>query len=133
MRRGSILTIILFLGSAAWIAVGAFLWVKADRKAPEIIFFESELRYEPWMQTEELMTAVSAYDDRDGDVSDRIVVEKIVENRNESAVVVYYAVSDTAGNVTKASRHFVAEFGTEDDHVSGRPAADFGTDSRASD
>ena len=133
MRRSNILTIILFVGSAAMIAVGAFLWFKADRKAPEIIFFDSELCYESGMQVEELMTAVAAYDDRDGDVTDRIVVEKVVENRNESAVVVYYAVSDAAGNVTKASRHFVAELEPKDEHVSGRPAADFGADSQATD
>jgi hypothetical protein len=133
VRRDRILTIILFLGSAVLIAIGGFLWMKADRTAPEIIFFDSELVYTQGMDESALMTSVSAYDNRDGDVTDRIVVEKIVENPAENAAVVYYAVSDTAGNVAKASRHFSAAPVPVSEPVSGRPAADFGAESGAAD
>ena len=73
-----------------------------------ISFSENDLIYYSGIDNEKLLQGVSAMDAKDGDVSDRIVVEKIVQNKNESRAVVYYAVTDLDGNAAKASRVFEA-------------------------
>ena len=79
-----------------------------DRKAPVISFSENDLIYYSGIDNEKLLQGVTAMDAKDGDVSDRIVVEKIVQNKNENRAVVYYAVTDLDGNAAKASRVFEA-------------------------
>lgn len=79
-----------------------------DRKAPVISFSENDLIYYRGIDNEKLLQGVAAMDAKNGDVSDRIVVEKIVQNKNESRAVVYYAVTDLDGNAAKASRVFEA-------------------------
>ena len=57
-------------------------------------------------------------------------LEKLIENRAENSVVVFYAVSDRAGNVAKCSREFAAVFvedtenGNVQDRMSGYEGAD---------
>lgn len=79
-----------------------------DRKAPVLSFSENDLIYYSGIDNEKLLQGVAAMDAKNGDVSDRIVVEKIVQNKNESRAVVYYAVTDLDGNAAKASRVFEA-------------------------
>ena len=79
-----------------------------DRKAPVISFSENDLIYYSGIDNEKLLQGVAAMDAKNGDVSDRIVVEKIVQNKNEDRAVVYYAVTDLDGNAAKASRVFEA-------------------------
>lgn len=92
------------------IAVCIVFYVGMDRKCPEFKFQVSSLTYNESMDQVGLLENIMAYDNRDGDVTDHIVIEKMVENRAESSVVVFYAVSDLAGNVAKISRVFPAEF-----------------------
>ncbi len=88
--------------------VCVMLYLRQDREKPELSFQENGLTYTQQTQQSELLQGITAYDGTDGDVTGRIVIEKIVENREDSSVVVFYAVSDMAGNVTKASRVFPA-------------------------
>lgn len=90
------------------IVVCVVLLLNRDRKAPVLSFSENDLIYYSGIDNEKLLQGVSAMDAKDGDVSDRIVVEKIVQNKNESHAVVYYAVTDLDGNAAKASRVFEA-------------------------
>lgn len=90
------------------IVVCVVLLLNRDRKAPVLSFSENDLIYYSGIDNEKLLQGVSAMDAKDGDVSDRIVVEKIVQNKNESRAVVYYAVTDLDGNAAKASRVFEA-------------------------
>lgn len=92
------------------IAVCIVFYVGMDRKCPEFKFQVSSLTYNESMEQVRLLENIMAYDNKDGDVTDRIVIEKLVENKAESSVVVFYAVSDLAGNVAKISRVFPAEF-----------------------
>jgi len=87
-------------------AVIVVFYLQLDRKEPKIDFTNQnkDVVYSREMTTKELLEGVTASDNVDGDVSDRVVIEKIVENNN--SVVVYYAVSDKAGNVHKASSVF---------------------------
>lgn len=92
------------------IAICIVFYVGMDRKCPEFKFQVSSLTYNESMEQVRLLENIMAYDNKDGDVTDRIVIEKLVENKAESSVVVFYAVSDLAGNVAKISRVFPAEF-----------------------
>lgn len=90
------------------IAACVVLLLGRDRKVPAISFSENDLIYYNGIDNEKLLQGVTAMDVKDGDVSDRIVVEKIVQNKNENRAVVYYAVTDLDGNAAKASRVFEA-------------------------
>ncbi len=84
------------------------LLLNKDKKPPVISFSENDLIYYSGIDNEKLLQGVTAVDAKDGDVSDRIVVEKIVQNKDENRAVVYYAVTDLDGNAAKASRVFEA-------------------------
>lgn len=99
------------------IVVCVLLYMRLDRICPEVSFQASELVYTKQTMPGELLGQIAAYDDCDGDITDRIVIEKIVENRSESCAIVFYAVCDKSGNVTKVSRVFPAEFVAEDENV----------------
>lgn len=92
------------------IAVCVFFYTRLDRTAPKLEFQSSDVVYRAGMNTEELMTGISAYDDRDGDITDRIVIEKTIENKEDNTAVIFYAASDKSGNVAKASRVFSAVY-----------------------
>ena len=89
------------------IACGIF-YFRTDRAKPEFKFSLNDITYNEQTKPEELLDGITASDKRDGDVTDRIVIEKIVESNTESSVVVFYAVSDKTGNVAKISRVFPA-------------------------
>ena len=103
------------------IVVCVVLLLNRDRKAPVLSFSENDLIYYSGIDNEKLLQGVAAMDAKDGDVSDRIVVEKIVQNKNENRAVVYYAVTDLDGNAAKASRVFEAV-----DEVTGNAMKDIG-------
>ncbi|MCM1154942.1 MAG: hypothetical protein NC392_06210 [Roseburia sp.] len=91
--------------------------IREDRVQPEFRFQTDEYIYTPGDREDRLLENITAHDDRDGDISDRIVIEKIIEKRESSTIVVYYAVSDSAGNVAKISRVFVADFGEQNNDM----------------
>lgn len=86
-----------------------FLLARQDNTAPEFRFQTSDYTYLKSDGEKPLLQNILAYDDQDGNITERIVIEKIVENQDNSTAVVYYAVSDMAGNVTKVSRIFPME------------------------
>lgn len=90
------------------ITICVVLLLNKDRKPPVISFSGNDLIYYSGIDNEKLLQGVGAVDAKDGDVTDRIVVEKIVQNKNENRAVVYYAVTDLDGNAAKASRVFEA-------------------------
>lgn len=90
------------------IGVCCVLLLGKDRKAPVIAFSENDLIYYSGIDEGQLLNGVTATDNNDGDITDRIVVEKIVQDKQENRAVVYYAVMDRNGNVAKASRVFEA-------------------------
>lgn len=83
-----------------------FLLTQEDNTPPEFRFQTSDYTYLRSDGEKLLLQNIIAYDNKDGDITERIVIEKIVENQDNRTAVVYYAVSDLAGNVTKISRIF---------------------------
>ena len=92
------------------------LYLGKDRKGPEIFFDEEkQIEYAEGMDEELLLEGVTAVDDKDGDVSDSLLVEKVA-GTNGKEVIVTYVARDGANNVGKASRAFtvVGSYGGRD-------------------
>lgn len=87
------------------LATSAVLYMRQDRTVPVISFSPNDIVYEQGMDESMLMEGVNAMDDRDGDVSDTLLIEKIA-NTTRGDVIVTYAAMDSANNVGKASRVF---------------------------
>ena len=115
MRQSRVIQIMIIAANLVLAAVCLVAYAKEDKVKPEFMFETGDFIY--YLESEEtdaLLQGIMAHDDRDGDITDRIVIEKITENRDSSTVVVYYAVSDSAGNVAKISRVFPAVFQEEE-------------------
>lgn len=110
MKQEKIGVIIITVLNIILIAVCVFFYLRLDRTAPKLEFQSSDAVYREVMNREELMAGITAYDDRDGDITERIVIEKIIENREDNTAVIFYAASDKSGNVAKASRVFPAVY-----------------------
>ena len=82
------------------------LYIGKDRKGPEIFFDEEkQIEYAEGMDEALLLEGVTAVDEKDGDVSDSLLVEKVA-GTNGKEVIVTYVARDGANNVGKASRTF---------------------------
>ena len=92
------------------------LYLGKDRKGPEIFFDEErQIEYTEGMDEALLLEGVTAVDEKDGDVSDSLLVEKVA-GTNGKEVTVTYVARDGANNVGKASRAFtvVSSYGGGD-------------------
>jgi hypothetical protein len=107
--KGNILGIFFTIFSGVLIALIVLAYGRSDRMAPEFRFSALNLTYDSETTDKDLLVGINAYDSRDGDLTQRIVVEKVVLNRDAGTAVVYYAVADYSGNVTKQSRVFPAD------------------------
>lgn len=87
------------------IGISAFFYQEEDRNAPVISFAETQLVYEEGMDETFLLEGVSASDDRDGDVTGALIVEKVSETADGN-VIVTYAAADSSNNVAKRSREY---------------------------
>lgn len=76
--------------------------VISDRKGPSIKI-PSELVYSDNITEDDLLKGVTAYDSKDGDVSDTLIVENIIILDNKTQVKVTYAAKDSNNNVTEKS------------------------------
>ena len=81
-----------------------FFIYKDDVTPPVITAAEEELQVSVNATDEELLAGISAMDDRDGDVTDTLVVESVANVTEENTVTVTYAAFDQAGNVSKTVR-----------------------------
>lgn len=114
MKQSRIIGIVLTVVNMILIVICAVFYFRADKTAPKFVFQAADIVYEEGMDSGMLISGITAYDSNDGDVSDRIVIEKMIENRQEGSLIVFYAVSDKSGNVAKASKMFRAVFEEEE-------------------
>lgn len=108
------MTIGFFAVDAVLIGIGAFLYVNQDRTAPVISVPETAMIYDASMTQEELLEGVTAYDAQEGDVTDRLFLEKI-SDMADGRVLVTYAASDSSNNISEKSR--ILEIGTAGHHT----------------
>ena len=100
--------IVLFITS---FLVYVALWYEeknnTDHTMPEIIFSEQGQQIDVSVNDKDaLMKGIVAKDDKDGDLTDRIVIEsisKFIDKKNHISNITY-AVCDSDGHVTKATR-----------------------------
>lgn len=116
MKQSRVIGIVLAVANAILVVACAVLYLGTDRTEPKMEFKASDVVYRSGMDKDKLLTGIVAYDSNDGDITDKIVIEKIIENEEDDSVIVFYAVNDRAGNVAKCSRVFQAVFakGTSD-------------------
>lgn len=88
----------LILGGAALVVRGS-----QDRQAPVIKVKKADLTYQDGQGYGELLKGVSAEDNRDGDLTDEVFVDRVVQIKDGKAIV-YYGVMDKAKNVGTAKR-----------------------------
>lgn len=101
-----------FLLSAAMLAAAItlfgcyLLWVHnaKDTVPPVITVEEGILECLVSDSQEKLMTGITAWDDRDGDVTASLLVESVYGISDENVTTVTYAAFDRAGNVAKIQR-----------------------------
>lgn len=98
-----LLTMALLAGCIVMGAAAFLLNAGQDRKAPRITIEDEEISYAEGDKYDVLLEGVSAKDNRDGDVTDEIFVEKIVPVK-EGYAEVYYRVTDSNNNVATAHR-----------------------------
>ena len=110
MKQRKIFGLILSVVNIVLIVICIFFFFRMDRTAPKLEFQAVDFTYVSGMDETRLLEGITAYDSHDGDITSRIVIEKMIENEDENTLIVFYAVSDQAGNVTKASREFGARF-----------------------
>lgn len=80
---------------------------KTDGIAPEIKIEEGVLTLSVDDGEDVLLTGVTARDDKDGDVTDSLIVESVYGISEDGSVTVRYAAFDSAGNVATAERTVV--------------------------
>ena len=107
--RGNILGIFFSILSGVLVFLIVFSYGRSDRIAPEFRFSSVDVIYDSETTDKDMIQGINAYDAKDGNLTDRIVVEKVVLNKEKETAVVYYAVADYSGNVTKQSRVFPAD------------------------
>ena len=95
---------LLTAGCIALAGAGYMTYKNQDRTAPEIKVDQNEkIAYTEGEDYGKLLKGVTAQDDKDGDLTSEVFVEKVVPVSKKKAVV-YYGVTDKAKNVGTASR-----------------------------
>lgn len=107
--KSNILGIVFTILSGVLIVMIILAYERSDREKPEFRFSALNLTYDSDTTDNDLIDGINAYDAVDGDLTSRIVVEKVVLNKDAKTAVVYYAVADYSGNVAKQSRVFPAD------------------------
>lgn len=93
----------LAAGCIVLAVAGALVCLGQDRKAPEITVEDTEISYTEGGDYEELLEGVTAEDNIDGDLTDQVFVDKIIQTGEDSGIV-YYGVMDKHHNVGTARR-----------------------------
>ena len=76
--------------------------VVGDKKGPTITVGYTDMVYVPGMDVNKLLEGVSAFDKKDGDVSNSLLIDSVVVNEEEGNAKVIYAAKDKSGNITFA-------------------------------
>ena len=95
--------IILGTVNIVLLVVCGVLFLGKDRNAPEIVLSNVDFVYAAEQGEAVLFEGVTAMDQEDGELTDSVVIEKIVTDVEKETATITYGVADSAGNVGKAS------------------------------
>lgn len=110
-----VVTGLLTAGCIALAGAGYMTYKNQDRTAPEIKVDQSKkIAYTEGEDYGKLLEGVTAQDEKDGDLTSEVFVEKVVPVSKKKAVV-YYGVTDKAKNVGTASREVTYQAAEDSD------------------
>lgn len=102
--RDKKLEIIICIAAVALVGLCAFLYISRDRTAPVFTYTDQVITDWDGAGLDTLLEGIAAADDKDGDVSGNIIINRIVPVEGGRQARVFYAVNDSAGNVAETSR-----------------------------
>lgn len=95
--------IVLGIVNIVLLVICGVFFLGKDKNAPEILLSDMGLVYAAEMEEEILFQGVTAFDEEDGELTDSVVIEKIVTDIEKETATITYGVADSAGNVGKAT------------------------------
>lgn len=95
--------IVLGILNIVLLIVCGVLFLGKDKNAPEILLSNVDFVYAAEIKEEVLFEGVTAMDQEDGELTDSVVIEKIVTDVEKETATITYGVADSAGNVGKAT------------------------------
>lgn len=102
MKERSLEIVLGILNIVLLVVCGGLFWGK-DKNAPEILVMNGNMVYAEEAGTDDLFEGVTAFDKEDGELTDSVVIEKIVTNEAKETATITYGVADKSGNVGKAT------------------------------
>lgn len=107
-KRNFLCLLLIALCIATWMGYRTLDRLWTDQTAPEIQVQDTELMLSVQDSREKLLQGISAFDDRDGDVTDSLIVESIrLADASTGKISVTLAAFDHSGNVAKTLREAV--------------------------
>ena len=108
MKRLKIFSIILLILSIVVCVGYEFKWSRGtDKLGPQISMDETLIHVSVKASDKELMQGVTAWDEKDGDVTNSIVIENISTFLDKGRRLISYVAFDSDNHVTKAFRQIV--------------------------
>ena len=95
--------IILGIVNIVLLTVCGVLFLGKDKNAPEILLSNVDFVYAAETKEDVMFQGVTAIDREDGELTDSVVIEKIVTDMEKETATITYGVADSAGNVGKAT------------------------------
>lgn len=96
--------VLMSLSIAGMLGLSVYTTISMDRTAPVITIPEKEITYKEGGDTASLLKDVTAWDDVDSNITDKLRVDSIIPDKDGLTAVVVYAVYDSSNNVTKEKR-----------------------------
>lgn len=101
--KKAVISVMLVL-CVALLAVCILLYQKMDNEAPEISVPDTQITYTEGDPEETLLEDVTAFDKKDGDVSDSLQVEAIRTLEGNDKAIVVYVAKDKSNNIATENR-----------------------------
>lgn len=114
--EGKVVTGILAAAGLALLGASVVVLGNQDKTPPVIKVGETKLSYTEGESFDGLLADVSAEDNKDANVTDKVFVERIIHRDDATEATVVYAVVDESKNVATAERvvDYIAKDETED-------------------
>lgn len=106
-KRNWLWVLIILLSLGAFVGYRMLAAMRADTRAPEIHMASDKVEVSVEDPKTALLQGITADDNKDGDVTESLVVERITMLDSDGNVSVSYAAFDAAGNVARAERKAV--------------------------
>lgn len=96
--------VLMSLSIAGLLGLSVYMTISMDRTPPVITIPDKEITYKEGADTDSLLKDVTAWDDVDSNITDKLRVDTIILDKDGLTAVVVYAVYDSSNNVTKEKR-----------------------------